>query len=554
MLGDRQRARTDLLFLCNQVLQYKDVCAEVHGPIIERLQTFRGGVDHVRNVTRQGGVLLEYEPACGLWELAGLRRRLILDPRGHLKTTVITQAHTIQWIINYPDVRILLSMATGEQVRKVVTGILGHFRFNEIFRFLFPEFCPSAKGAADFGNLEGFTVPCRKNKWTREATVSICTVGKVIAGSHYEVIKHSDLVDKDNIKTPNQIAEVAEHFKYTNPLLERRRSEGRDETSGWIDVEGTRYDFSDLYGQIIDDQEKLPEDQRYWLIHERSAEVDPEKEIPLWPEFFPWKELMRIKREMGDFLYSTQYLQKPIPQGSGLAMREEIRFAQRRLLMAHTPRLHMTVDMAGMDEQQKQTGDFVAFAVAGFDRDGRMNVVDARVGRYSIDEVIEMLFGLCKIFPSIADVKVEKEAHWRTLKPFMLREQHKRGFLPPVIDIKRDNRTSKKHRIKALQPYFKAGLIRFAEEIPCRLELIQQITRFSDTSTYHDDILDTLADQLQNRDGGVIADAIPGQPKGADGPLPFKLGGFLGFTPWGEEIWQDAGGAFDTMVHEGTGL
>lgn len=541
-MEDRQRARVDLLFLCNEVLEYKDIEQSLHGPIMERLQKFKGGVD-VMGADGQ----VSYTPACSLWELEGPRERLFLDPRGHLKTTLITQAHSIQWIINYPDVRILGSMATGDQVAKVMIGILNHFRFNEKFRFLFPEFCPAAKSAKDFGNMDSFTVPCRKSKWLREPTFSTCSVGKVIAGSHYEVIKHSDLVDKENIKTPNQIGDVISHFRYMMPLLERGPVAP---FRGWTDVEGTRYDFSDLYGDIEDSQAKLPEAEREWQIHSRDAEVDSEKHIALWPKKFPWEELKRIEREMGPYIYSAQYRQRPIPVGSGLASREMIRFKPRREMMSYLQRLHMTVDLAGMNPDSK--GDFTVLTTAGFDRDGRMNVPDIRAGHFDPFEVISMMYLLCKLYPGICDIKIEKDAHARVLLPFLTREQQKRGFLPPLVPIQRDNRTSKKQRIKGLQPWFRGELIVFAEEIGCKLELIQQVCRFSDTSSYHDDILDTLADQMQNREGGVNSDVIPDAPRGSN-VLPWPEKQFYGFDPmtkremwWGDQ--QSGPECYDRMT------
>lgn len=514
-IENRQRARTDLLYLCNEVLQYKDVCASVHGPVIERLQQFRGGVDRI---DEQSGNWVEYQPEVDCWELKGPRKRLFLDPRGHLKTTVITISHTIQWIINYPDIRILQSMATGDQVSKVMSETLAHFRFNEKFRWLFPEFCPPAKIAKDFGNMESFTVPCRTRKWLKEPTVSCCSVGRVIAGGHYEVLKNSDLVDKENVKTPNQINEVISHFKFLNPLLERG---GTPPGPGWIDVEGTRYDASDLYGWIKQQNERSKE----WQTFERKA---IEEGKILWPERFSQKDLDSIKGD-DEYLFSSQYLQNPIPAGSALTTREELRFSPRKILRSLPMHLHMTVDLAGMDPQS--SGDYTAFNVHGFDRDGRMNVLEILAGRYPPSEVIDIIFLLAKAFPNMQDIKIEKDAHARVLLPFLRREQEKRKtYLPPIIELKRDNRTSKKQRIKGLQPWFRAGLVRFAEEITAKLETIHQLLTFSETSTTHDDILDTLADAMQNREGGVTYDVLPDAEKEVSAP---GRGGerFLGFDP-----------------------
>jgi hypothetical protein len=112
------------------------------------------------------------------------------------------------------------------------------------------------------------------------------------------------------------------------------------------------------------------------------------------------------------------------------------------------------------------------------------------------------------------DIKVEKEAHARVLLPFLKREMAKRGKYLPVVEIKRDNRTSKQQRIKGLQPWFRNGSIKFADSQPHKLAIIDEIMRFPRFA--HDDILDTIADALQNRDGGVTFEVQPQERGGPD--------------------------------------
>jgi len=524
----RQRARTDLHFLATRILGYKDIDLAIHGPILDSLQQFQGGSE----ILDDKGNWRDYKPACSLWELSGSRDNLILDPRGFLKTTIVSISHSVQWIINYPDVRVHLGAGISEQAERVLKETLGHFRYNGTFRWLFPEFCPQ-RSVKDFGSNEEFTVPCRKQKWLKEPTVSMSSVGKAISGSHYDVIKCADLVDKENVKTPHQIREVKEHFWYMEPLLQRSDIWPH---RGWRDVEGTRYDFNDLYGDII---ERMEEGRiRGWKMHVRGAVNDDGS--PLWPSRFPLTELDRIRREDGEYIYSTQYLNKPIPQGSGLATQDQIKFVARKTVREILPflRMHATIDLGGM--QPTETGDFSAFSVGGFDRDGRCLIVDGFAGHFSPFEVIELIFEMHERYGNkLIDIKMEEEAHTRILLPFLKREMSKRGKYPMIVPIRRDTRISKKHRIKGLQPWFQAGIIRFADDLAYKLELIHEITRFSDTSTYHDDILDTLADQMQNREGGITGDVMPDSPDWDGKPLPARAPKFLGFGAAGEPVWDE---------------
>jgi len=255
---------------------------------------------------------------------------------------------------------------------------------------------------------------------------------------------------------------------------------------------------------------------------------------------------------------SCQYLNRPVPQGSGLASRDEVLFIPGKIVRGLMPqlRLHCTIDLAGMDPQS--TGDYTVFTVAGFDSDGRCYVIEVRRARFSVHEVIEHIFDIWKRY-KLFDMKIEKDAHARVLLPFLTRESAKKGVFPIMVPIQRDNRTSKKQRISSLQPWFKAGIIRFADDIGCKLEILQEITRFSQTSTHHDDFLDTLADQMQNREGGVLYDVIPVAPRGEDcklPPLPFMVQEkFLGFDPMThEEQWQGEGSGASAHYDRVTGL
>lgn len=516
----RHKARTNLLYLCREVLGYKDVSKEVHGEILKTLQHFSGGEDVLGTDGR-----VQYTPFVDLWAMQGPRNQLILFPRGHLKTTIITIAHTIQWVINYPNIRILLSTATGDQVKKMLNEVKGHFQYNPGFRQVFPDYCPPPKKAGDWGSQEEFTVPNRTIH-RKEPTVSSCSVGKVIAGAHYEVIKNSDLVDKENVKTPNQIADVISHFGYLNPLLERSEL---PPFHGWTDVEGTRYDFGDLYGRL------LASGTWTTLIRPRDEQDS------VWPARFPLTELKRIEREVGPYIFSCQYRNKPIPPEGGLCDPKDVVFLPRSILGQILPglRLHCTVDLHGL-EPAKNDNDFTVLNVHGFDRDGRLYIVDVRRGRFTPSQFVDQFFDIMRCWPSLIDFKIEKVLLWAALHATLKAEMAKRQRFACIIEIKRDTHTGKQQRIRGLQPWFRSGRIRFADDLSCKTDILQEIMEFpSQSSGVHDDVLDTCADALQNEDGEVNYDVVP--DGGFSPRLQFGLekpkDRFLGFGENGIEQW-----------------
>ena len=530
----RQKARTDLIFLCKTVLHYEAIEETPHRQLTDALQKFSGGTDLYDE--KKGA--WNYNPYCPyMWNLTGPRFRIFLWPRGHFKTTIITMAHTIQWLINYPDVRILISTAIGEQAERMLSEIKAHFQFNQHFRFLFPEFSPEAAHVKDFGNASEFTVPNRVRKWLKEPSVSVSSLGKVISSYHYEILKFSDMVDKENVKTPNQIRDVIEHINYCDPLLERSTVPPHH---GWKDIEGTRYALGDAYGDIIRKERERRE--KLWRHVEQSAEVDINRKVSLFPARFPWSELKRIEAD-DPIQYSSQYLQRPVPESSALATEKELIFFPRIALREISLRLHTTVDLHGMEAN---TGnDYTVLTTCGFDRDGRVYVLEIRRGHFTPFDTINHLFDIWKSFKGnslagVQDIKIEKDAHARVLGPFFQRECAKRQIYPNVIFIPRSNKTSKRDRIRGLQAWFKAGVLRFADDLPSKSAIITEILNFGDPST-HDDILDTLADQMQNRDKDLVeGDIYPraSEPMQFPAPPPWAMNKFEGFNEFGEPMWR----------------
>ena len=561
-LALRHKARTDPWYLMGDILGYRDIEREVHGPIIDAMPKFYGGKD----VLLTNGSL-QYTPTVPLWEMTGKRKRLILYPRGHLKTSVISQAGTIQWILNYPhDIRILITTATGDLSALILSEIKSHFQYNERFRFLFPDYCPQ-KSIKDWGNAEQFSVLNRNKAAKRETTCSVSSIGKSVTGKHFEVLVCSDMVDEQNSKTPGGIREAIDHFQHMDPLLERKKvaAESGLPNHGWVTVEGTSYAFADLYSKIIESQgfritsfglgtETQQSDE--WTILHGAAEVDPKAQTTLWPSRFPWSELKKIERTMGPSLYSSQYLNKPMSDEGGLCREDQIGFFNAdvyRQVRAQL-RIHATVDLAGMEAASK--GDFSVLTVAGYDRDGRCYVLDIRRGHFTPTEVIGHIFDIHSRY-SPFDIKIEKDAHARVLGHFLARECQKRQIFPNIVEIRRDNRTSKVQRIKGLEPWFHSKIIRFYDQIECKTDLVREIVEFP--SSRNDDILDTIADQMQNRDGGVNYDVIPNEPDNSE-TMPFQSRKILAFnnSKTGAGLaWfpvDDAGELLNEAYHTMTGL
>jgi predicted phage terminase large subunit-like protein len=268
-------------------LDYKNVEHKYHGPVMNILQSFPAPSgreemeEHDKWDPNQGK--WEYTPLTRMNDIPGGRRRLILDPRSHLKTTINVQGHTIQWILNHPNIAILVTQSNIDKSVAVVGEIKKHFTHNPVFRQLFPEHCPQ-RAIGDWGTKAEFTTEARKREITRrESTVHAASIDKGLAGYHFDVMKFSDIVEPANTKTKTMIRQVIAGFYMMENLLVSPEY--------WIDVEGTRYTHSDLYGKLIEqwEKERLEEKEHEYEIHVRSGwqkvwarEAVEKKEVPIF--------------------------------------------------------------------------------------------------------------------------------------------------------------------------------------------------------------------------------------------------------------------------------
>jgi predicted phage terminase large subunit-like protein len=529
----RHRARTDLLWLCNWVLGYDLISERVHGPILAALQKFPGAIEHHKTeqdfaAALQGKLMWEPKVPLPLLESNGQlskRKLLILFPRGHAKSTIATVAHSVQWIINYPNVRILLTTATEDLGIDFIKQIKEHFLINEKFRYLFPELCPKAMDngkVPEMGNQTEFTIPGRDNTnkklgpGGKDETCRASTVGSAITGYHGDVFKADDMVEKINSGTPTGIQSVIYHFGTMEPMLEDYVGEtGKQGTKGWIDLIGTPWDYSDLYQTIRANEENLPAERRTWNIVVRSAAPNWPEGPYLWPEKKGYEQLKEVEDDptQGPSHLAAQYLMNPIVSGQGLIDDlKAVIWVPRKEMDDILPRLTLfaALDLAGMDSESRGgDNDYTVLSVGGFNTDGRLYIPEIRYGRPTTDEVIEWVFDVFRRYPRLIKLKVEKEAHARVLLPFMKKEMQRRQQFLSIEAQPRSNQQSKKDKIKGLRPWFVNGDIRFAQDLPCRTALETEIKGFP--KFRHDDILDTLTDLMF--EGKDVNSAVMGRDK-----------------------------------------
>ena len=534
----RWRCRHDLIFLCHYVLGFTDVSEELHGPVVRHLQGFPEPKDQATAELHDKLVNghWEYTPLKDIMDLEGKRRMLLLDSRGFLKTTINCIAHSVQWIINYPDLAMLVMQSNSDKANMIVSDIKRVFQSNDKFRAIFPELCPQ-KRVWEWGRQDSFTVEDRRYgkprggvKQHREPTVMAASIERGMAGIHVDIIKCSDIVEPSNINGEG-LETVKRNFFLAQNLLVAPQY--------WIDVEGTRYHFEDLYGKLVDMEAAKAEGLRNWKIFIRGATKrdwggKPETFDSMdflmkpeiidkhgyaesrWPARFGNKYLATMK--MDDPLgYATQQQQDPRPGGVAVF---PVNHAYPKWISntdfirnIRVASFDLSVDTA---ETSGKRSDYTSIAVAAWSGSGKCYIVEIVHGRLLPSDICDTIVKLANKYRNrLGKVKIEETGFVRGMMPALRRQMDIAGHYIPIDTIKRDNQEGKIERIaNTLQPWYHRGDIVFVgspeldeedpkqklEGIPFKTkrQLLKELREFP--ACKNDDILDSLSDLFQNKE------------------------------------------------------
>lgn len=446
----RQRCRDDIFFLGSEVLGY---------------DYFQHPADFHREAAAAMG-----------------RDVLFLAPRNHIKTTLFDVVGTVHHLLNHPDDRVLLAASTWDNARLVLREILGHFRGCDLFRKLFPEFCPQAKD--EEGNTEEYVLPCRSRP-RKEASIETTGQDRVITGRHYDVIRCTDLVVRENVPPaaqPEQMLRTIEWFRTTSALLDTTNPRAHRT------VDGTRWHDADLYSEIL---KGYPHFRKIVI-----AILDDDQGLPIsvWDKM-PRDTLIRLREECGEHLWAANYRNDPLP-GAGVSFRKE--WFETYDKIPDVVEIAITVDLAISD---KPGADRTAIIVSGFTPDRHLYVLAMRYGRFTPYETVELLYSLdTEWTPSWVGIETTafQKAMW-----FILHEAaQSKGRLLPVRKLLADAR--KDRRVSVLAAFAERHHI-FTR--PEHGELIDECCRFPVGK--HDDLVDSLAYRVQDLYAPEMLRAMP---------------------------------------------
>src|SRR5574342_451674 len=412
----RAKAKTSTFFMAKAVIGFKDITLHTHGPMCK----FIDGPE---------------------------RRKLGLAPRDHLKTSVWTIANSLVRVVRNPNIRILLGNETATNASHFLRRIQAVFERNQIFRWLFPELIPDFNAR---GTKWSETEMCiNRTEDYPESTIEAIGVGGAVVSRHYDLIKLDDLVGKEASESEQVMLKTIDWYIYVESLL-------NDPVYSEIENYGTRWGYNDLHRWAQEN-----EDPAITATFFRSCYNDDGS--PLWPERFPLEALQRLRRKLGSFKFSCQYLNDPKDPDTNSFDRRWLRFFRLsgyKCLIDGDPSIdwlgmHRTlrIDPAISDDDQACDS---AIVVDGVDRFNRKFLLEVWNGHVQPSELIAKTFELAEHWPVDA-IGVESVAFSKVFK--FLFEEHmvRNGIDYPIAELRPDTKKSKKARIRGIQPMFERG-------------------------------------------------------------------------------------------------
>jgi hypothetical protein len=278
----RWKALTDLFYLGNDILGWK-------------------------NNTDKTGRRHRVDPVFHRWLASVIEKdedTLILVPRKHAKTTW-TALYCCQLVLQNPNIRIGIFSSSGKLVRDVMRMIINIFKALRRTG-LFDDMIPDPKDDDCSGwqkktknELTVYRPDSEATALIKEPQVTALGESAHFTGTALDIAIIDDLIDKDTVRTAEQMQKTEEWWDYIQSILELHGAITK--------IIGTFYHYNDLYNKIIRERQ-IP--KRNIFIREIGGDGAP----ILYSSWLTQKDIDRLRKRMTPYVFSCQYKLNPIPK------------------------------------------------------------------------------------------------------------------------------------------------------------------------------------------------------------------------------------------------
>lgn len=395
------------------------------------------------------------------------RRALILYPAAHGKTTLVSTLLPIWALCRDPNIRIAIIGKNDTETEGIMQVIQAELTDNQELIRDFGPFKPPPDDKSKPWALGRMSV-AKRTKRAKEATITVFGSGaKTVLGYRTDWTICDDVITEKNSANPEQRQKIKDWFSMSVAT-------GPEHFTSRLTVVGTRFDPSDLYGDI--EELSDPETGKaIWVTRLVDAIADEEARTTLWPEKWPWARLMIEKAEKGTLSFNKRYRNIAVDESRMVFKDEYIRggFRGKDLYPGCLDKTYKVGDFgdnwrraAGFDPAVGTTrsAKFCAHLVLGEgscrNHERCFWVIDLERQQLSLPQMVEMVLGKHGQY-ALSMSKVEANSFQAGLNQEIERRMNEAG-LAWRIDPHYTTRTNKPDPelgVQAMAPWFEQGKV-----------------------------------------------------------------------------------------------
>lgn len=461
----REKCKTDLFFFAKAILNYGQVEEGAHAAL------------------------------CAFMVHERSNRRMVLMPRGFLKSTICTIADSIRLSLINPNVRILIQNEVFDNASNFLYELEQHWERSVLLRSLFPELVPP-KFSGPGCDWSKNTASIIRDTVAKESTYTASGSGGSPQSQHFEFIKNDDLIGEKARLSETVMKQAIGWVDAMRPLL--------DKLSDQMDFYGTRKTLTDVYAHV---------GQKYKSRLKTFIREPLESGVSIFTKF-SIEDLTEIMVDTPD-VWAYDYMNNPMGEGGfdwgntytqyfdlfdDKVVYEDF-FSQERLFWKLSELfIVITVDPNG---GKKHSADKAAIIVHGISPKDQIFVLDAWDGRPSPSALVDKIFETCCIW-NPQKVGIEEAGQQTTIFYFEKEmAEHNRYFT--VVPTTHFNIEKSLKIRQALDQPIKARRLFFQ---PHQLTLISQVQLHPQLATHNWDQLDALSQGPQVYRSGMAEEDL----------------------------------------------
>ena len=311
-------------------------------------------------------------------------------------------------------------------------------------------------------------------------------VGGAVTGRGADLLIIDDPYSEQDALSPNALESAWEW--YTSGPRQRLQP------GGAIVLVMTRWSAIDLTAKLLDSQKEPMADQ--WEMIEFPA-IFPETDNPLWPEFWPKDELLKVKSSIPGIKWNAQWMQNPTAEEGAIIKREWWKRWKHKTI----PPVKYIMQSYDTAFSKSQTADFSAISTWGVfkpseDEPECLILLDCQKGRWD--------------FPELKEVAMREYSYWecdmvlieaKASGTPLTQELRRMGI--PVVNYSPTRGHDKHSRMHSVAPIFESGMV-YAPEKAFAEDMIEECASFPFGA--NDDLCDTMTQALMRfREGGFVS-------------------------------------------------